>query len=107
MDLNATMAFSLRVMLVLGFVLLQGDLTRAQDLEPRRWSHLPKDAHFFGIGTTYTDGDILFDPVLRIEEARFKLGGLGMSYVYSFGLFGKSARVDALISYASGAGKAR
>jgi len=102
MRLNATMAFSLRAMLVLVFMLFPGDLTRAQDLEPRRWSHLPKDAHFFGIGTTYTDGDILFDPVLLIEDARFKLGGLAMSYVYSFGLFGKSARVDALIPYFSG-----
>ncbi len=96
------MTFSLRVTLVLVFVMLQGTLARAQDLEPRRWSHLPKNAHFFGIGTSYTDGDILFDPVLLIEDASFKLDGVGMSYIYSFGLFGKSARVDVLIPYASG-----
>ncbi len=92
----------MRVILVLVFLLLQVDLAPAQDLEPRRWSHLPKDVHFFGVGTSYTDGDILFDPVLLIEDARFELSGVGMSYVYSFGLFGKSARVDALIPYVSG-----
>ena len=39
---------------------------QAQDLEPRRWSHLPigLDA-LVHLGTGYTNGDILFDPVLQ------------------------------------------
>jgi len=74
----------------------------AQDLEPRRWSHLPTGLNVIGIGTGWTDGDILFDPVLLIEDATFDLYPLGIGYVRSFGMFGKSARVDLNVPYASG-----
>ena len=95
-------AISLRTMLLMVFVLLQGDLSWAQDLEPRRWGHLPKDVHFLGFGGSYTDGDILLDPVLQAKDVEVQLSGVGLAYVYSFGLFGKSARVDVLVPYASG-----
>jgi hypothetical protein len=29
----------------------------AQDIEPRRWSHLPLDTNFLGVGYAYTNGD--------------------------------------------------
>lgn len=31
----------------------------AQDIEPRRWSHLPLDTNFLGVAYAYTTGDIL------------------------------------------------
>jgi hypothetical protein len=30
----------------------------AQDIEPRRWSHLPLDTNFLGVAYAYTTGDI-------------------------------------------------
>ena len=74
----------------------------AQDLEPRRWSHLPTGLNVFGVGTGRTDGDIFFDPVLRIEDATFELYGLGASYVRTFDWFGRSSRLDVLVPYANG-----
>jgi hypothetical protein len=74
----------------------------AQDLEPRRWSHLPTGLNVFGVGTGRTDGDIFFDPVLRIEDATFELYGVGASYVRTFEWFGKSSRIDVLVPYANG-----
>jgi hypothetical protein len=74
----------------------------AQDLEPRRWSHLPSGLNVFGVGTGRTDGDIFFDPVLRIEDATFELYGVGASYVRTFDWFGKSSRIDVLVPYANG-----
>ena len=74
----------------------------AQDLEPRRWSHLPMDLNVLGVATGWTDGDILFDPVLLIEDATFDVYVAGAGYVRTFELFGKSARVDVLVPYASG-----
>jgi hypothetical protein len=75
---------------------------RAQDLEPRRWSHLPIGLNVIGVGSGWTDGDILFDPVLLIENVTFDLYPLGVGYVRSFELFGKSSRVDVTVPLASG-----
>jgi hypothetical protein len=41
----------------------------AQELEPRRWGHLPTGANFAGLGYIRTEGDIALDPVLRLADA--------------------------------------
>jgi hypothetical protein len=74
----------------------------AQDLEPRRWSHLPTGLSFIGIGYGFSSGDIFLDPLLLAEDVEFKLNNLAVSYVHSFEWFGKSARIDVLVPYASG-----
>ena len=74
----------------------------AQDLEPRRWSHLPMDLNVLGVAAGWTNGDILFDPVLQIEDTTFDVYVTGAAYVRTFELFGKSARVDLNVPYASG-----
>lgn len=88
---------ALAALLLLGV----GDCT-AQDLEPRRWSHLPTGLNVIGVGVGRTDGDIFFDPVLRIDDATFELHGVGASYVRSFEWLGRSARFDLTAPYASG-----
>jgi hypothetical protein len=77
-------------------------VTQAQDLEPRRWSHLPTGLNVLGVATGWTDGDIAFDPVLLIEEGTFDLWVAGVGYARSFELFGKSARFDFNAPYARG-----
>jgi hypothetical protein len=74
----------------------------AQDLEPRRWSHLPTGLNVVGVGGGRTDGDIFFDPLLRIEDATFELYALGVSYVRTFEWLGKSSRIDLRVPYANG-----
>ncbi len=74
----------------------------AQDLEPRRWTQMPTGLNFVGIGYGYIDGDITFDPVLLVEDATFDMHAVSMVYVRSFGLFGKSARVDFTLPYRAG-----
>ena len=74
-------------------------LAHAQDLETRRWTHLPTGTNVLGIGQAYTEGDISLDPVLMLEEAEVETETTVVSYVRSFGLFGKSARFDAMIPY--------
>jgi len=76
--------------------------TRAQDLEPRRWSHLPIGLNVLGVATVYNDGDISLDPVLRIENGRFDQWIAAVGYARSFEFFGKSARFDFNAPYASG-----
>lgn len=74
----------------------------AQDIEPRRWSHLPIGANFAGMAYAYSSGDIFLNPVLRIEDGQFDLNTAGIQYIRSFELFGKSARFDVTQPYQSG-----
>lgn len=78
-------------------------LCLAQDIEPRRWSHLPLGSHFGGLAYAYTEGDIFFNPVQRIEDGEFELHTSALKYIHAFELLGKSARVDLLQMYQSGA----
>lgn len=79
----------------------------AQDIEPRRWSHLPIGANFGGIGYGFSTGDITFNPVLRIEDGQFDLDTAAIQYIHSFELFGKSARFDLVQAYQSGTWEGR
>ena len=74
----------------------------AQDLEPRRWTHLPTDLNIIGIGTGRTDGDIYFDPVMQIEDGEFELYSLGASYIRTFEWLDRSTRIDFTVPSASG-----
>lgn len=72
---------------------------QAQELVPRRWSHLPIGVNFAGGGYAYTKADISFDPVLLIEDAELDLHTYPFKYIRTFEFVGKSARVDVLQSY--------
>jgi hypothetical protein len=75
---------------------------QAQDIEPRRWSHLPIGANFAGAAYAYTTGDIYLEPELKIQDAQFDLQTIGVKYIRSFELLGKSARVDLTQPYQIG-----
>lgn len=82
------------------FILAQA--CHAQDIEPRRWSHLPLGANFGGVAYAYTEGDIFFNPVMRIEDGEFEMHSAAFKYIHAFELLGKSARVDLAQLYQSG-----
>ena len=66
----------------------------AQELEPRRWSHLPIGQNFASLIYARTEGDISFDPELGIEEAQGDVDTMLAGYVRSFALFDRSARIE-------------
>ena len=77
--------------------LLLPHVLHAQDIEPRRWTHLPNGMNLAGAGVVLTTGDLLFDPVLRAENVEMDITTVAVSYLRTFGLFGKSARIDAVV----------
>ena len=77
----------------------------AQELEPRRWNHLPTSINFHGAGYVYSDGDLSFDPVLLIEDATVELNTLALKYIRTFEVLGLSARVDLAGAYQDGTWK--
>jgi hypothetical protein len=66
----------------------------AQDLEPRRWSHLPIGINFAAIGYAHTEADIGLNPTLQIEDAELELDTWAAKYIKTFEVLGKSARMD-------------
>jgi len=88
----------LYVFMILGLPIL----CFAQELEPRRWSHLPTGTNFAGGGYVYTEADISFDPVLRIENVEMEMHTLAVKYIRTFELFQKSARIDFVQGYQEG-----
>lgn len=74
----------------------------ADELEPKRWAHLPIDTNFVGTGYAYTDGDIALDPVLRIEDGQMEMHTWAAKYIRTFELFEKTARIDFLQAYQEG-----
>ena len=71
----------------------------AQELEPRRWSHVPIDTNFIGAAYVRTEGDIFVDPVLQIEDGTVEADSVIVSYLRSFGCMGKTIRFDVRIPY--------
>ena len=86
------------VFLILGLPIL----CLAQELEPRRWSHLPTGKNFIGGGYAYTEADIFLDPVLRIEDGEMEMHTWALKYIRTFELLQQSARADFIQGYQEG-----
>jgi hypothetical protein len=80
-------------------LLLLVTMAEAQELEPRRWSHLPMNINFAAASYTFTQKDILLNPVLELKDVTLDMQTLGVSYVRTFELLGRSARVDLIVPY--------
>ncbi len=76
-------------------------IAKAQDIEPRRWTNLPLGMKAAGIGYGYTFGDVLFDPLLQVEDATVKAHSVIASYVHPFRIGTKFARMDILMPFSS------
>ena len=66
----------------------------SQDLEPRRWTPIPTGMTVVGVGYGHIFGDVLFDPVLEIRDARVKADTLVFAGVHAFEVEGQALRFD-------------
>jgi len=83
-------------------LLLAAHSVVAQELEPRRWTHLPVGANFISIAGQYNDQKILSEPTLQLQNVRADVYTAAASYVRVFDAFGKSGRIDVLLPYSIG-----
>jgi hypothetical protein len=86
-------------LIVLTLALMPLPQAFGQDLEPRRWTPLPPGLNVVGAGYVRTEGDISFDPVLLIEDAEVGGHTAAISYVRSFAIAGKLARLDLVVPW--------
>lgn len=75
---------------------------QAQELTPRRWSHLPTETGILGVGYIHTQADIYLDPLLQVEDLELKMNTFALRYVHSLQLWGKSARLELGQGYQDG-----
>jgi hypothetical protein len=83
-------------------VLAAPSIASAQDLEPRRWTHLPVGTNVLGVNYAFTSGDLSFDPVLEIQDAEVEMNTLALAYSRTFALAQRTARLDLLVPIQSG-----
>ena len=74
----------------------------AQDIEPRRWSHLPTGVNYAGAGYAFTAADVLLDPVLELRDVTLDLQTFGAKYLRTFEVLDRSARVELTVPYQHG-----
>lgn len=92
----------LRLLFLFTALSLLAQSNQAQELEPRRWSHLPVGTRLAGVGYAYTQADIFFDPVLKLEDVEMDLHTVAAKFMQTFEAFGKSARIDLVQGYQDG-----
>ena len=101
MNVSARMVRSFIAILLFISLGLPGQVS-AQDLEPRRWSHLPAGQNIVGVGYIYTEANVFFSPVLKITDGTSRINSLGITAIHTFDMAGKSARFSLMLPYTSG-----
>jgi hypothetical protein len=70
----------------------------AQDLEPRLYTNVPLGINFLGAGYGYSEGNVLFDPSIALENAAIEIDGPVLGYGRSIRLGPFSGKVDGAIA---------
>lgn len=91
---------------VLVFTILITAGLQAQELEPRLYSNTPVGMNFLLVGYGYSEGSVLTDPSVPLENGSVKLHGPFIGYIRSIDLWGKSAKVDGILAQACASGSA-
>lgn len=80
--------------LLLVTAFLHGGMTAAQELEPRFYSNLPLGLNFVAVGYARSEGSVLFDPSIELDDADLAADGPYMGYARSLGIGGLSGSFD-------------
>jgi hypothetical protein len=73
----------------------------SQELEPRALTNIPVGMNFVVAGYAYSQGNLLFDPALPLEDTDAKLHMLIGAYARSINFFGLSGKMDLIVPYGS------
>ncbi len=79
----------------------------AQELEPLTFANTPTGINIFGVAVGYSQGNILLDPSLPIEDLDGDLFYGLLRYLRTFGLLGRSAKFSVLVPFTSGKWRGR
>lgn len=74
--------------------------TFAQDLEPRAYANLPKNANVVVGSYGFLKGNVVSDASLPIKDFIITSNNFGVGYMHTFGLANKLARVQVVVPFA-------
>jgi hypothetical protein len=74
----------------------------AQELEPRAYSSVPVGVNFVAVGYAFSQGNILLDPVLPVEDFDARIHAVFARYIRTFSLFGMPSKVKVNLPWVSG-----
>lgn len=92
--------------LTLELIVFTPTLAISQDLEPRLYSNLPIDLNFIVAGYGYTEGGVVTDPSIPLENANIKIDASVLAYARTLEIFGNSSKVDLILPSACLSGTA-
>lgn len=78
---------------------------KSQELEPRAYANLPKDLNALAFTYGFSNGNVVSDPSLPIENFKINTHNLILGYARTFGLFGRLSRVQVVLPYTKMSGK--
>lgn len=82
------------------------DEAHAQALEPRAYANTPVGMNFLIASYLYSEGGILSDPSVALENASISLNGPVFAYARGLDLWGRSGKFDMILPYACVSGSA-
>lgn len=74
-------------------------LGRAQELEPRAYRTIPVGMNFLVFTYNHQEGNVLTDPTSPVEDLELRVSLGVVSYLRSFGLFGRSSSFSVSVPY--------
>jgi hypothetical protein len=83
------------------FLALTTNLT-AQELEPRAFAAAPVKMNIFLLGYAYSNGNVLLDKSIPIEDGKAEVNSFALAYVTTVNIFGKLAKLDVAIPFSFG-----
>jgi hypothetical protein len=82
--------------------LLNNEEINAQDLDPRAYARIPVNVTIIIAGFSYSQGGVVTDPTVPLEDLHAKIGSPSLGVGHSFSLFRRTAQVSAAMPYALG-----
>ena len=88
------------------FFLLNFSSAYAQDLEPRTYTNIPRGFNFVLAGYSYSQGGVIFDPAIPLQNADIHIHGTVFAWARSIKVGPMSGKVDVIVPYGWLAGSA-
>lgn len=88
------------IVLAVTVLMATGSGVSAQDLEPRAYVNTPVGLNFLLAGYGYLAGGVATDPSLPLQNADLQVHSTILAYARALDVWGKSGKVDVVLSYA-------
>lgn len=91
----------MRLLTVAAVLAVGSTAAYAQQMDPRAYANVPVGLNFLIAGYGHSQGDVLLDPSVPVENAQAKIDTMVLGYARSIAVFGQSGTLAVAVPYAS------